>query len=64
MTTMSVRTPSPRYGSWRRGQADADARNTGPRDCDCGDTIRELLAEIAGTAAVFVLILSIVRALH
>lgn len=61
MAAMSMRVPSPGYNFWNRP---ADVSDDAPTDCDCGNTIRELLAEIAGTALVFFLIISIVRALQ
>jgi hypothetical protein len=58
---MSLRVQSSGYDFWRRA---ADESDTAPAACDCASTIRELLIEVAGTAIVFFLIISIVRALH
>ena len=59
---MSTREHSHLDRAWQRDPYTRRASDT-PSDCDCGDTIRELLLEIAGTAAVFVAIILIVQAL-
>jgi hypothetical protein len=63
MAATSMRVRSPGYEDWS-GAAGGAELDAAPSDCDCGDTIRELLAEVAGTAMVFFLIMSIVRALQ
>jgi hypothetical protein len=62
MAAMSMRARSTGYEDWSGASGDAEL-DAAPSDCDCSDTIRELLAEVAGTALVFFLIISLVRAL-
>jgi len=60
---MSVQEKSHRYDAWKGEGADIRDAEASPADCDCGDTIRELLVEIAATSTVFLLIILVVRAL-
>lgn len=60
---MSMREQSHRFDLWPYDRGGDRETVTRPADCDCGDTIRELLAEIAATAALFALIIVLVRTL-
>jgi hypothetical protein len=61
---MSMRQDGHRYGAWKSDQTASRDSDAAPADCDCGDTVRELLVEIAATTAVFLAIILVVRALH
>jgi hypothetical protein len=63
IVAMSAQEKSHRYEAWTGGVADIRDTEPGPIDCDCGDTIRELLIEIVATAAVFLLIILVLHAL-
>jgi hypothetical protein len=59
---MSTQEHRQQYRAWQHDPYSGRAGDT-PIDCDCADTIRELLFEIAGTTAVFLLITLLVRSL-
>lgn len=60
---MSMRAHSHRFDLWPLSPGGEGETVDCPADCDCGDTLRELLAEIAATAAGFALIIALARAL-